>query len=1045
MTPLSVVRLLIVLCLCSLPTLVHAADNLFIFVFKDGVAQNNITVTVGKESKQTNAFGLANFDLPGDEYEVGYYLNDELFAITEVNLLDDLHSQVFLNLTSEGAEADLDLPIASYAQDFEHTEIKEQTGPKGTLKLTVLDSKDNTPIAGVKLFFKGYAVEGQTDENGVASVELSQEEYDISLVHPSFVMQVVKDVPIKANQTHEQQAMMLQSDIVLDDYIVAAPAVEGSLASTFTELRESSVIADALSSEEFSKSGDSTAADALKRVTGITIVGGKYVYVRGLGERYSVVLLNDLHVPSPEPTKRVVPLDIFPSSVIQSMNIQKTWDAKLPGTFAGGDVLIESKDIPEQDNYIKLSVGTKYRDETGDSYKSNDDNEQGLPADVIAKSANFAELQRGIPSLQVPGYTEEELDALNSAIANYRSYNLKDKKIKPGYKISLDAGQSFKTSGGLKYGFVGTVYSSTDSKAKEATKYNTFYDIPTSTLYPGERSDYQETVFSEKTGGLLSLSIGDDKNHKVKYTFLGFEDNRDSTTFSEKDSGAEGPSADDEERTYLSYIEQTLTMHQLSGEHSFEFGSNWGDVFDNIDVTWDIESAEATRYEPGTVEYTYEKNSDVTDFSLDQDIWFLYSDLEDEVDNSRVDVKLPYIFNGNKAETSLGVFIYSKSRILDNRRFKAEHGFSNTFFGDIDSVFTQESVDSDDLVLTSNYRDDDAYTAKQDVDAFYVNQLLSVTDSLELFAGVRIESSKQQLIDTKSGVPYEPLETDDTLPSLTLSYSLLEAHKLRFGYSSTLSRPDFREFSPNRFKDPITEDIVFGFPELDYTTIDNIDFKYEWYISYDEMFSVGVFQKDFTNPIETIVNQDTNSQDGNKKVTFRNALGATSSGIEVGLRKKLSFIGDNFNDYFVSMNFASIDSSIQLDENTDDSFILALSTTDRPMQGQSPYVVNFNLGYDNINTGRSAILAFNQYGKRIVALGSEGAPDYYEQPFAKLDFILKWQINDTYDEQVKKIGYSAGLKISNLLDSTLEVLQGKQIAETHKPGTSYNLSFSVKY
>lgn len=1053
MMPLNAVKLFVLAILLGLSSVAVSAegdagalgDNLYVFVFKEGVAQAGITIKVGDATKETDAFGLANFDLPASRYEIGYYKDGELFALTEVDLSNELHSQVFLSLTRGDAEVELDLPLADYRQSFEQEEVKEQTGPKGTLRLTVRDQETNEGVAGARLFFRGYDVEAETDENGVAEVELSEDEYDISVVHPSYVMQVVRDVAVTPNQTQEESVALLQSDITLDEYVVTAPVVEGSLASTFIEMRESDVIGDALSSEQFSKSGDSTAADALKRVTGITIVDDKYVYVRGLGERYSVVLLNDLYIPSPEPTKRVVPLDIFPSSVIQSMKIQKTWSPDLPGTFAGGDVLIESKEIPEQDNYISFSVGGTYNDSTGDSFKTNDDNSTGLPADVIEKSSNFQELQQGFPSIGVPGYTEQELAALNSAIANYRSYNLGTTELKPGYKLSLDAGQSFKTSGGLKYGFVGTLYTAADQDAKEATEFDTFYDIPNEELSAGERSDYTQTELSEKTGGLISFSVGDVEEHRLKYTLLGFAEDTDSTTFSEKDGGPEGPGIDDEQRTYLSYVEQELIAHQLSGIHRFDLSDLWGGRLKGVNVTWDLETAEATRYEPGTVEYTYEKTSNTTPFTLNKDIWFLYSDLEDEVENGRIDIELPYEIGGLNHSTSLGVFEYRKSRTLDNRRFKAEHGLGTDVFTDIDSVFTQPNVDNGDLVLTSNYRPADAYTANQDVSAFYINQLVSVTDDLELIAGVRQETSTQELIDTESGEPYDPLETDDLLPSLVVNYDIADDHKIRFGYSSTLSRPDFREFSPNRFKDPITEDIVFGFPGLDYTTIENLDLKYEWYISYDELFSFGVFTKDFTNPIETVVNIDTNSQAGNKIVTYRNAEGATSSGFETGIRKKLGFLGKGFSNYFMSMNFAFIDSSIELDENSDDPFIQELTTTDRPMQGQSDYVVNFNAGYDNINTGRSAILAFNQYGERITALGSFGAPDYYEQPFAKLDFVVKWQINDTYDEQVKKIGYSIGFKAENILDSTREVHQGDVVVERYNPGRSFNLSFSMKY
>ena len=1036
---------IILIILFLLSGVAQAADNLYIFVFKNGEAQAGIDIKVGDAHQKTNEFGLANFSLPGGEYEVGYHKNGKLFALTDINLLEDQQSQVFLELTKKGPEVSLDLPLDAYKQDFQKTKVKSQTGPKGTLQLTILDNKTKKPVPGVKLFFRGYAVEATSNKDGVAKLELSQESYDISLIQPKYLMRVIKDVKITANQTTEKTIELAQANIMLDEFVVTAPSVEGSLASTLTALKESSVIGDALSSEEFTKSGDASAADALKRVTGITIVDGKYVYVRGLGERYSVVMLNDLYIPSPEPTKRVVPLNIIPSSVIQSMNIQKTYSTDLPGTFAGGDVLISTKDIPKEDNYIKLGVSTAISRFTGKSVVFNADNEKGLPADIINKSANFQPLQQGFPSIGVPGYTAQELQNINSAIANYRQYNLEKITLKPGYKIGLDVGQSFKTSGGIKYGFVGTIYTSTNAISNEATKYSSFYDIPTKELFAGERSDYQQTKINDKTGGLLSLGLDNQKGQKIKYTFLRLDDKQNTTTFSEKDGGPKGPGVDDQQRTYYEYKEKSISVHQLSGEHTIDIPGIDNDIFNDIKIKWAAENATATRLEPGTVEITYEKTSDTTDFTLNKKIWYLYSDLYDKVENYRVDMTLPYRFHKRDNGTYMGFFTFSKSRILDNRRFKAQHKLGTDVFEDIDSVFTQDNVDNGNLVLTSNYRPADAYKATQNVTAFYIKQLLSVREDTDILAGIRQENSRQQLIDTESGVPYDPLITNDTLMSLGVNYSFNEENKIRLGYSGSLSRPDFREFSPNRYKDPITEDIVFGYPNLKYTTISNLDLKYEWYMSYDEIFSFGLFQKNFTNPVETIVNQDPDSQSGKKIISYRNALGASSRGFEISIRKKLNFLDIISPNYFVSSNFSYIYSRIKLEPNSDDIMIKELSTTNRPMQGQSPYVININMGYDNLNTGRSILLVYNEFGKRITALGSYGAPDYYEYPFRKLDFVVKWQLNDTYDEQVKKIGYSLGLKVTNILDSTAEVRQGNIVIQTYKPGLGFNLSFSAKY
>lgn len=1039
------IRGLVILLSLLASNVVFANDNLYVFVFKNGAAQKNILIDIGGHQKKTDEFGLANFELQQGEYEIGYFdPRGELFELQDFVLLEDQQSQIFLNLSSEGSTIDLDLPLAAYVKSVDQAEIKPMEGPKGKFKVKLVDSKTNKPVSKAKLYFRGYDVEGQTDENGEAIIELSRGPYDISVIHPKYSLRVVRDIKIEEDKTNQQTIKMTRADIMLDEFVVSAPSVEGSLASTFAALKESDVVADAISAEQFSKSGDSSAAGALKRVTGITIVGGKYVYVRGLGERYSAVMLNDLYVPSPEPTKRVVPLDIIPSSVIQSMNIQKTYSADLPANFAGGDVLIASKDIPKEDNYIGISLSGSFNSDTGKSVFINNDNDLRLPQDIIDKSANFAELQKGYPPY-VPGYTDAELKSMYSAIANYRSYNLSKTNLKPGSKVSVNLGQSFKTSGGVQYGVVGTIYAGNSSKLKQAIKYNTVYDIPNEVLLPGEKSEYQQTSIKDKLGGLISFGVDDLNGNKVKFTHLTVDDKSSSTTFSEKDGGPQGPGQKDQQRTYLEYKEKNITANQLNGEHLFNLAFFDNDLLDDIEISWAAETAAATRLEPGTVEYTYEKNSDTTDFALDKKIWFLYSDLKDKLNNYRVDIKLPYEVNDQKNYTSFGLFGYNKSRTLDNRRFKTEHGLGTEYYPEMDSAFTQANVDNDDIVLTSNYRASDAYTATHNIFAFYLNQLFSVTQKMDVFAGLRKEDSRQQLIDTKSGDPYSPLLTDDWLASMSVNYSLSDDHKLRFGFANTLSRPDFREFSPNRYKDPITENIVFGYPDLKYTTINNLDFKYEWYLSYDEVFSIGLFAKDFTNPVETIEVPDDQSQSNKKIVTYRNALGGTSSGIEVSIRKKLNFWNESWSNYFVSSNLSLIDSTIRLNLDPNDEYLQYLTTSSRPMQGQSPYVFNFKVGYDNLNTGRSAILLFNEYGKRISALGTKGAPDVYELPFSKLDFVVKWRINDTYDEQVKKIGYNLDFKIGNILNSSVVSQQGDKLVESYKPGTDVSFSFSMKY
>lgn len=1043
MNPSSAVKILIAVLLTGFSSFALAEDNLFIFVFKNGVAQKNINVKVGDSSHLTNQFGVAEFDLPGDVYEVGYYQDGELFAITDVNLQDELQSQIFLNLTSDGAEAEMDLPISSYKQAFEQTEVKEQLGPKGTLKLRVVDAESNEPVPGVKLFFKGYAVEGSTDEDGVATVELSQGKYDISLVHPSYVMQVVKEVNIKANTTQEQQAAIVESNIVLDEYVVTAPVVEGSLASSFNEMKDSDVLTDAISSEQFSKSGDSSASGALKRVTGITIVDGKFVFVRGLGERYSTILLNGLHVPSPEPTKRVVPLDIFPTGVIQSLDIQKTYSSNLPGTFAGGTVLINTKDIPKEDNFIKGSAGISYNGSTGDEALYSPDNSKPLPQIVLDLSEGFTDLTDEVKNpingeILASGLTSDERQRLDAAMVSYRDYALERKKIKPGTNLSATIGQSFKTSSGLKWGLAGALYYKTDEDSE--TRFVDLYQFNQGSgeIRRIEENKYQLTKLSEKYGGLISFGLETLSNHKFKYTLLMLNENQELTNFGQRDEIEEGRYR---ERTFLQYTEKTLASHQLNGDHPF--GKDKGGFFDDVIFSWGLGLSEATRLEPGTFEYEYrDQTEDILELD-EKKLFYLYSDLEDEVDNYRVDLKLPFSFNNQSSYTSFGIYKMDKTRRLDNRRFKVDYG-ENRDISTIDEVMSVENAATDVLDIKAAYLDDDFYTANQDLEAFHLSQMIAFNEHLNLLFGFRSEESAQVLL-VGENEEESRLDTDDVLPFLNLTYKFNAEHQIRAGFSQTLSRPDFREFSTNRYKDPLTGYIVRGFDELKPTEISNYDIKYEFYPSFDEFYSIGLFAKEFIDPIESV----RGVADVDVLISFRNAESARSLGLELGFRKRLDNYAPFLKNYFVSGNYAYIDSQIELGkdkpENANDEFLRQLTSENRPMQGQSPYVFNFKFGYDNYFTRRSAIFLFNVFGERIDVLGLNGNPDIYEQPFKRLDFVLKWGLNDTYDEQVKKIGYTVTFKAKNLLDSSRETTQQDKVVERYDPGRSYSLSFSMKY
>ncbi len=1012
----------------------NASENfgsLSFILLKNGSPLQGTEVTIDKKTKlYTDEDGYINRRLSAGKHQLEVLGSENGIAIAyakkSFEILANADTQIIMTLDNKNSLVLDDIETPKSSNTIAHQDDNKSL-EKGILTIKVFDSEKKKPIKDARVFVRGLPIQGKTDSNGTFSTELPEGLRTISIIHGKFSSFTLNNIEISAKKTTHRDVEMTPASLELEEFVVLIPNISGSIAAVISEQRNSDVVGDMLGSEQFSKSGDSDVASALKRASGLTIVGGKYVYVRGLGDRYSTILFNDLYVPSPNPTKRVVPLDIFPTSVVKSIAIQKAYTADLPGSFAGGTIMINSLDIPKNDGFLKAEVELKTNSATEKNAIQNPDNSKGLPSSVISASDNFQEI-----------YFDKDID---KDMARYRSFNKGKSQLPPGYKLSLSGGKSFDTDMDFKFGITGSVFYQSEADQKDVF-YNKFiYNSSSKEHQLEEQAERSITAFETKYGGLVSLGAqSDDGNNKLKYTLFNMNQFNDTTT-----SGTTTfiGSAYPYDLTYFEYLEQKIMLHQFNGEHNIIFGKDTDGYFDNLIIKWAAETGEATRGEPGTVEYQYDHIYSAP--TLNKKTWYLYGDLKDTITNYRVDMSLPFLFNERDNSTDFGLFIYNKERTLDNRRYKMQHSFANNdpiLEGDIDTIFTENNIDN--LSFSTNYRPADSYKATQDLQAFYLKQLLSVATDLDIIASVRYESSKQELIDAQSSKAYDPLETDDWLPGLGMTYRLNEDMQFRIAYSNTITRPDFREFSPNRFKDPITGDIIFGYPGLKQTEITNYDIKYEWYMSADELFSFALFKKDFINPIETIQSLDVQSDASNQIVSFRNADGANSYGFELDLRKRFDFIDERLESLLLATNFAYIQSQVQITRNSDDEMTANLTTTDRPMMGQSPYVVNVALGYDDRETGNSALLLYNEIGERLVSLGTFGNADKYEQPFAKMDFVAKWKLNNTYEES-SDFTYAMKLKAENLLDSEVKITQAGNDTFYFKPGQKFTLSFSVKY
>jgi TonB-dependent receptor len=429
------------------------------------------------------------------------------------------------------------------------------------------------------------------------------------------------------------------------------------------------------------------------------------------------------------------------------------------------------------------------------------------------------------------------------------------------------------------------------------------------------------------------------------------------------------------------------------------------------------------------------------------DLWILsdrpegnerfFSELMDLNHDVSLDFTLPFTqWGGEQAKAMVGFASVIKNREVDTRRYHFTLGSVPTevLAASPELLFSPQWIGtaSDSVKFEEYTRATDNYSADQLILAGYTLVDIPLGAGFRLMSGVRFEFSDQnvktfELFNPDAVPDLASLETKDWLPAAAMTWSLPKGHQLRLGFSQTVSRPDFRELSPATFNDVTGGRQVFGNPELKRALLTNVDLRWEWYIAPGESLSVGVFYKHFQDPIEQVVKVA-----AQHTVTWENARGANNFGVEVELRKSFDFITDKLEDLYIAFNGAFIYSRIQL-RKTEGTI---QTSQNRPLQGQSPWVFNVQLGYDNVDRGTSIVLLYNVFGERISDVGALGAPDVFEQPYHQLDFVFRQQFEH---------GFALGFKARNLLDLPVMFRQGGITVLRYQKGREFSLSLSKTF
>lgn len=828
-----------------------------------------------------------------------------------------------------------------------------------------------------------------------------------------------------------------------------------SAASAAAERREQPYVAELLGMEQISRAGDSNAATALRRVTGLTLVKDKFIYVRGLGERYSSTLLNGAQVPSPDPTRNVIPLDMFPAGIIESLVVQKAYSPELPAAFGGGNVNIRTTAIPLQTTF-NASVGTGYNSLNSDDgfsyaggsddWRGKDDGLRGISPALSAAQAQFGVLTpiniaEALGGINASNLAQAETLVRELGTAFNRDIDVERTSVKPDFDGSVSFGSRFDLAKNVVFGVMSGV--SYDRATQNIDEQERYYSVSGESLTPLNRyDDIKGTEHQVKLSGMLNFGLELGVDHRLETATIYLRDTKDEIKIKNGDSietinEANRSNTD----TSILYEERSMLSNQLRGRHNFPY-------LMDLALDWQYTDAKARRYAPGEVEYRRlnETQADGSVFSFlrrnQNAVNYSFGDMKDNTENFSWNAKLPLTLGKAEMTLSGGYSYFERSRNAQTDRFNFDTvGYSlQQLSGSFSEIFSDNNIlNPDNRFKISNVTTQaDDYLAAQMIDAGYGALELNYDYKFRLNLGVRYEDFKQISLpigadgDISGNLTDSVLLEDGFYPALSLTWFINDDLQARFGYSKTVVRPDLREVTPVLYVDPLTDFKVTGFAGLKSTDINSADVRLEWYFDTSN-YSIGLFYKDLDNPIEAI---ELSGSDGNLLMSFRNAQSGEVYGAEAEFLQQLDMFGGDagqwLNNFFVAGNLTVSESEITIQPFPGAD----LTNLKRGLSGHSKYVANLQLGFDSDNNQHNATLTYNVFGKRIAFAGVNDKDDAFEQPFNSLDFTYSYTPTDSMTVKL-------GLK--NLLDEDVEILQQGEILQKRVEGQSYSLSFSYKY
>lgn len=932
---------------------------------------------------------------------------------------------------------------------------------QGTLRGKITDGETGEDLGGavVRVMQGENTVNGAlADLEGNYDMKLPAGTYQVTISYITFITDTLQVTLADGEVVFNETVMLSEASSV--EVVIEGKRNEGSNVAFISKKRNAVQAVDGVSIDLIKRTGDADVASAMQRIVGVTVEDGKYVYVRGLGDRYSKTLLNGAEIPGLDPNRNTVQMDIFPSNLVDNILTIKTFTPDLPGSFSGGLVQVNTKDFPDkfQANF-SASLGFNTQSslinnfasyETGKlDFLGFDDGTRQLPQTIQNFEGGFIPNVRFIDA-DVSNQVDEATKSFETGMAP--TFN-NSTFLNQNYQFSI--GNQYVTSEKGRLGFIASLTYRNTYKYYDGENDGRIANWSN----PGNASsllaerDLSTTVGEHNVlwGGLAKLSYKLPKS-KFGLMYMHNQGGNDQTRYANGGLFSDDPNLVFEARS-MRYQQRSLDIVQLDGKHTF--GSTDENPQGKLKVDWITSFASAAVNTPDLRFFNndYVQNGEVRNYDIQLNLYpapfRFYRDMNEYQVDSRLNIEKPFMFNGRKASIKFGGANTLKFRQFNETRYQYIFGSETpAYFGDPTAFFAQENLGilERTLLPSGNTRNDfglylqdaterrNQYDASQWVAAGYLMAVLPLTDQLKAIAGARFETTQ---IITESAVGNDTLSTNDPLPALSLIYAVNEKMNLRAAYFRTLARPSFREFAPFSNVDYVRNVTETGNPDLERSLIDNFDLRWEFFPSPGELISVSAYYKNFTNPIEYVQVVTASAIE----FTWANVPNATVLGAEFELRKDLSFISEKLKNFQIGGNVSVLQSSVdQLPEIVSAGLAVdSLYDQDRPLQGQSPLTTNVELAYVNPIKGWTASLSYSRFAERI-AIASVRTPNIYEQPRPLLNFSVQKRFSDKL---------SVRLRANNLLNPNYKKVQHYRgmdyVFENYRIGQTFSMSVNYQF